>query len=108
MLLKNTMDKRLYIYAPILIAAGVTQKYLYYQAFNLRILDYQEFGETLSLISESLVGLILIIPFTWYLSFILDLKKEHISQPENYEGLIKSAHKEIKFAKRISLYLLRY
>lgn len=102
------MIKLLTYLGPILIAAGLTKNYFYYNAFNIRILDYIELSETLTILTEMSVFIIIVIPFTWFAHFMLDTKKEHITEPERNKDLVEIAHEKGKFFKRLWIYLLRY
>lgn len=101
--------KKLLTYlVPLLIITGLTKNYFYYRAFNLRIFDYLELSETLSIITEYSVFILIAIPISWFMYFMLDMKKEQITEPKKNKDLISIAHKNQNFFKRFGLYLSRY
>jgi len=102
------MRKSLTYLVPLLIVTGLAKNYFYYNAFNIRIFDYLDLSETLTIITEYSILILITIPLTWFGYFMLDMKKEHITDPENHKDLIEVAHEEVKFMKRCGLYLLRY
>jgi hypothetical protein len=102
------MIKLLTYLGPTLLVAGLTKNYLYYNAFNIRILDYIELSETLAIITEVSVFILILIPFSWFVHFMLDVKKEHVTEPEKHKDLIQIAHEREAFFKRFWIYLVRY
>lgn len=104
----SQMIRQLTYLGPTLIVAGLAKNYFYYRAFNIRILDYIELSETLSIITEFSIFILILIPISWFVHFMLDLKKEHITEPEKNKDLVEIAHEKKHFFKRLGIYLLRY
>lgn len=102
------MTRQLTYLGTTLLVAGLTKNYFYYRAFNIRILDYIELTETLSIITEASIFIMIVIPFTWFMHFMLDVRKEHITEPDKNRDLVAIAHEKRNFFKRLVIYLLRY
>ncbi|HTF81501.1 MAG TPA: hypothetical protein VL947_07245 [Cytophagales bacterium] len=77
--------KHLKYLLPFLIIVGLFKKQVYYRFFNIRISQYLDIEETLSIVDENLVTMIVLFFILWVLK-LKNLKKDlRISSNDDYQ-----------------------